>query len=42
MDEVGFHSANEILSQIVNQLRNKYTLPVDKPTDPEVCMSITE
>ena len=42
VNELGFHSANAIVSQIVNQLRNEYTPPTDTPQDPEVCRSITE
>ena len=34
VDDLGFHSANAIVPQIVEQLRNKYTPPADTPTHP--------
>ena len=42
VDELGFHSANAIVSQIFNQFHNEYTPPVYTPTHPELCMPITE
>ena len=42
VDELGFHSTNEIVSQIVDQLRNEYTPLADTSTHPEVCIPITE
>ena len=42
VDELGFHTANAIVSQIMNQLRKKYTPPADKTKHTEVCIPITE
>ena len=42
MDELGCHSANAIVSQIVEQLRNEYTHSVETSTLPEASMNNPE
>ena len=42
VEEPSFHSANTIVSQIVDQLRNEYTSPTDTITHTEFCIPTTE